>query len=61
MTAYNQCLNWLFKDLGKFEQVDEDSDDLSNTDEVLPSLNSVEAGLVVLGNAIAKHQVDKDC
>lgn len=60
MTAYNQRLNWLFKDLGKFEQVDEDSDDLSNTDEVLPSLNSVEAGLVVLGNAIAKHQVNNE-
>lgn len=58
MAAYNRRLNWLFEDLGKFKQVDEDSDDLSNTDEVLPSLATVEIGLMALDNAIANHQTD---
>lgn len=58
MAAYNRRLNWLFEDLGKFKQVDEDSDDLSNTDEVLPSLNSVEIGLDALEKVINDHQVD---
>lgn len=58
MVAYNRRLNWLFEDLGKFKQVDEDSDDLSNTDEVLPSLATVEVGLTALDSAIANHQAD---
>lgn len=58
MAAYNRRLNWLFEDLGKFKQVDEDSDDLSNTDEVLPSLATVEIGLTALDSAIANHQTD---
>ena len=58
MAAYNQRLNWLFEDLGKFNLTDEDSDDLSNTDKVLPSLNSVEIGLDALEKIIADHQVD---
>lgn len=56
MAAYNRRLNWLFEDLGKFKQVDEDSDDLSNTDEVLPSLATVEIGLTALDKVIAEHQ-----
>lgn len=58
MAAYNQRLNWLFEDLGKFKQVDEDSDDLSNTDEVLPSLATVEIGLTAVDSAITNHQAD---
>ena len=58
MAAYNRRLNWLFEDLGKFKQVDEDSDDLSNTDEVLPSLATVEIGLTALDRVIAEHQAD---
>lgn len=58
MAAYNRRLNWLFEDLGKFKQVAEDSDDLSNTDEVLPSLATVEIGLTALDSAIANHQTD---
>lgn len=58
MAAYNRRLNWLFEDLGKFKQVDEDSDDLSNTDEVLPSLATVEIGLTALDKVIAEHQAD---
>lgn len=58
MDAYNRRLNWLFEDLGKFNLTDEDSDDLSNTDKVLPSLNSVEIGLDVLDKVINDHQVD---
>lgn len=58
MAAYNRRLNWLFEDLGKFKQVAEDSDDLSNTDEVLPSLATVEIGLTALDSAIANHQAD---
>ena len=56
MASYNRRLNWLFEDLGKFKQVDEDSDDLSNTDEVLPSLATVEIGLTALDKVIAEHQ-----
>lgn len=58
MAAYNRRLNWLFEDLGKFKQVDEDSDDLSNTGEVLPSLATVEIGLTALDKVIAEHQAD---
>lgn len=58
MAAYNQRLNWLFEDLGKFKQVAEDNDDLSNTDAVLPSLATVEIGLTALDSAIANHQAD---
>lgn len=58
MDAYNRRLNWLFEDLGKFNLADENTDDLSNTDEVLPSLNSVEIGLAALGKVIADHQVE---
>lgn len=58
MAAYNRRLNWLFEDLGKFKQVAEDNDDLSNTDEVLPSLATVEIGLTALDSAIANHQTD---
>ena len=58
MDSYNRRLNWLFEDLGKFNLTDEDSDDLSNTDKVLPSLNSVEIGLDALEKIIADHQAD---
>lgn len=54
MDAHNRRLNWLFEDLGKFNL----TDDLSNTDEVLPSLSSVEIGLDALGKVITDHQVD---
>lgn len=58
MAAYNRRLNWLFEDLGKFNLADEDSNDLSDTDAVLPSLATVEIGLTALDSAIASHQAD---